>query len=83
MTTTSDEHTCLSVLFNISLKTAEGVVCYLYPGAMQRLKEKFERELQPGAFVITNSFAIPDWVPEKVIEVGDLWRSKIFLYRKI
>ncbi len=66
--------------FNTSLRDADGIVCYLYPKAMERLKEKFEKELKPGAFVITNTFAIPGWKPDKVLIVDDLWRSQIYLY---
>lgn len=68
--------------FTVSLKDADGVVCYLYPKAMQRLKEKFEKELQAGAFVITNSFAIPGWIPDKVVEVDDFFKSTIYLYNR-
>lgn len=67
--------------FTVSLEEADGVVCYLYPGAMKRLREKFEKEMKSGAFVITNTFAIPKWTPEKVIQINDLWRSSIYLYR--
>jgi len=48
---------------------------------MKRLKKKFQEELKPGAFVVTNTFAIPGWIPEKIIEVDDLWRSRVYLYR--
>ncbi len=67
--------------FKISLKGASGVVCYLYPGAMKRLKKKFQEELKPGTFVVTNTFAIPDWTPEKIVEVNDFWHSQVYLYR--
>lgn len=68
--------------FNVSLDQAEGVVCYLYPGAMERLKEKFEQELRPGTFVISNSFAVPGWKADKIVEVDDMWRSRIFFYQR-
>jgi len=66
--------------FKESLSDAKVIVCYLYPGAMARLKEKFKKELQEGAIVISNSFCIPGWKPTKVIEVGDFFRSEIYLY---
>lgn len=58
------------------------IVCYLYPAAMKRLKVKLERELRPGAVVITNTFAIPGWSPQNVTVTNDIYRSKIYLYRK-
>ena len=63
------------------LSTASLVVCYLYPGAMLKLKEKFENELRPGTFVVCNTFAVPGWVPERVIEVLDLYHTKVYLYK--
>jgi len=67
--------------FRDSLSDAGLVVCYLYPGAMERLKKKFEKELAPGTLVISNSFAIPGWEPEQVIKVSDFYRSKVYVYR--
>ena len=57
------------------------VVCYLYPGAMNRLRAKFEAELSPGAAVLTHTFAVPGWVPETVVRAPDLYRTPIYLYR--
>lgn len=67
--------------FSISLKEASLVVCYLYPKAMQKLKIKFEKELAPGTWVISNTFSVPGWVPLAIYEVNDLYRSKIYVYQ--
>lgn len=67
--------------FSVNLQDASLVVCYLYPGAMSRLKDKFLKELPPGSCVISNTFAIPGWAPEVVREVGDLYKTKVYLYR--
>lgn len=66
--------------FKANLQDAGLIVCYLYPKAMARLKGKFEQELRPGTWVISNTFAIPGWEPDQVIEVGDLYRTKIYVY---
>ena len=55
-------------------------VCYLYPGAMRQLKEKFIKELKPGTMIISNTFAIPGWIPQQVWEVNDLYKTKIYRY---
>ena len=65
-----------------SLKDADVIVCYLYPYAMRRLKEKFEKELKGGARVISNSFAVPGWKADKIVEVDDLFQSKIYVYTR-
>ena len=67
--------------FLLSLAEADVVVCYLYPGAMLKLKTKFERELKQGSWVISNSFAVPGWVPANTVQINDIWGSKIFIYQ--
>ncbi len=68
--------------FQVDLKGAHLIVCFLYPGAMEKLKEKFEKELQPGTLIVSNTFAIPGWKPIQIQEVKDLYRTKIYLYRR-
>lgn len=69
-------------LFSISLENATMVICYLYPGAMKRLQTKLDRELKKGTWVVSHTFALPGWKPLKVVEVNDLYRTKIYLYQK-
>jgi hypothetical protein len=68
--------------FAIPLSEASIVVCYLYPGAMSKLKLKFEKELRPGTLIISNTFAIPGWTPAAIAESKDLYRTKVYLYKK-
>ncbi|MCM3079413.1 SAM-dependent methyltransferase [Brevibacillus invocatus] len=56
------------------------VVCYLYPGAMQRLSPILSRQLAPGARVISVCFALPGWTPERVVTCRDLYRTKVYVY---
>ena len=67
--------------YTLPLHDVDMVVCYLHPKAMERLGKKFEEELKPGTYVVSHLFAIPEWKPEKVIEVDDLHQSKVYLYR--
>jgi len=62
------------------LAEAALVCCYLYPGAMARLRPKFEAELGPGAAVISNSFAVPGWPPAAVRRADDQYESLVYLY---
>ncbi len=41
---------------------------------MTRLERKFDGELVPGARVVCNLFALPNWIPEE--------KKPVFLYRK-
>lgn len=68
--------------FIVGFHSATMIVCYLYPGAMQQLKGKFEAELKKGTWVISNTFSIPNWKYEKSIEVQDIYKSKIYFYRR-
>ena len=65
----------------LSLTDAGLVFCYLYPGAMKQLKVKFESELPEGAWVISNTFAVPGWIAHQVIEVKDIYHTKIYIYK--
>ena len=68
--------------FQIPLNEASIVVCYLFPGAMERLKNKFDRELVSETLVISNTFAVPGWNPTKVLELNDIYHTKIYIYLK-
>ncbi len=67
--------------FAISLENATMIACYLYPGAMLKLRDKFEEELHTGAWVISHTFAVPDWKPLQTVTVNDLYHTKIYLYQ--
>jgi hypothetical protein len=69
-------------LFEVPLHDAACVVCYLFPGAMTRLRPKLEAELRPGAYVVSLTFAVPGWTPIRTEHVADLWRSPIYVYRR-
>lgn len=71
----------LKDFYNDPLNDAGLVICYLYPGAMIKLKEKFERELKPGTVVISNTFSVPEWEANQVYQVGDIHRSNIYVYK--
>lgn len=67
--------------FECSLHEKGMVVCYLYPGAMVRLREKFEKELSPEAYVVSHTFAIPGWKPLLTVHALDMYRTPIYLYQ--
>lgn len=66
--------------FKDPLQDASVAICYLYPGAMQKLKEKFEKKGDADLLIVTHTFAIPGWTPEKVIRVDDLYKTQIYFY---
>ena len=66
--------------FTVPLGQVDIVVCYLCGEVMPTLRTKLERELKPGAIVITNTFAVPGWEAQQIDQVDDFFRTKIYVY---
>ena len=64
-------------LFESDIHDATVVALYLLPEVNMRLRPRLLNELRPGTRVVTHSFAMGDWAPDKEIVVdGDhiyLW----------
>lgn len=60
---------------------ADIIVCYLYPGAMERLAHHWRSQCKPGAYIVSICFALPGWKPEKELVCKDIYRTKIYVYR--
>ena len=64
-------------LFESDIHDATVVALYLLPEVNMRLRPRLLSELRPGTRVVTHSFAMGDWAPDKEIVVdGDhiyLW----------
>ena len=52
-------------LFDTDLKPATVVTLYLLPSINLKLKPKLRSELRPGARVVSKSFDMGDWSPDK------------------
>ncbi len=68
-------------LFAADLGDAALVMCFLHPECMAKLKDKFEAELKPGTYVLSNFFAVPGWTPITGWTADDFHRSRVYLYR--
>jgi predicted RNA methylase len=62
--------------FREDLSKADIVTLYLLQSTNDKLKPKLERELRPGARVVSHAFTFNGWNPVKVDE-----ESKIFVYK--
>ncbi|HTW77556.1 MAG TPA: hypothetical protein VMG14_07345 [Thermoplasmata archaeon] len=60
-------------LFEVPLGEATVVSAFLWPGAMARLRPKFERELRAGARVVSRCHAIPEWTPTEYDRGSDVY----------
>jgi tRNA G10 N-methylase Trm11 len=56
-------------LLKTDLSRATVVAIYLDPEMNLRLRPKLLRELKPGARVVSNSFEMGDWKPDKVVKL--------------
>jgi len=63
-------------MFRVDLREATVVSAFLWPGAMARLRPKFEQELKPGARIVSRCHKIPTWMPEEYDPAAD-----VYLYR--
>ena len=64
-------------LFDLNFHDATVITAFLWPGAMARLRPKFEMELPAGARIVSHCHAVPGWTPEKYDKATD-----VYLYRR-
>jgi cyclopropane fatty-acyl-phospholipid synthase-like methyltransferase len=62
-------------LWSQDLNNFDAVVVFGMRHMMKRLEKKFERELKPGAKIVSNYFTLPTWRPSRE-------EDKIYLYIK-
>ena len=60
----------------VNLSEYNIVFCYLSNYYMNSLKEKFDKELKPGAKIISYAFKTKDWHKPEIVKLG-----KIFVYK--
>jgi hypothetical protein len=65
-------------LFEANISDATVVTLYLLPSINLKLRPKLFKDLKPGTRIVSHSFDMGDWEPEKKIEVDGrylyLWR---------
>ena len=68
---------------DISLKDADVVTLYLLTKSNEKLKPNLERDLKPGARVVSHDFSMPGWTPTLVEEIkGSTDTHTIYMYRR-
>jgi ribosomal protein L11 methylase PrmA len=58
-------------LFQADIRPATVVTLFLLPNINIKLKPKLLAELKPGTRIVSNTFDMGDWKPEKEATVGD------------
>jgi len=64
-------------LFDTDIRKATVVTLYLLPEVNLELRPKLLRELKPGTRIVSNSFDMGDWRPQKVVQVAG---SKLYCW---
>jgi hypothetical protein len=65
--------------FKMKLLEPKLIVCYLYPGAMQKLELKIDEEC-PQAMIISHTFAFPNRKPSQISFANDLYHTPLYIY---
>ena len=68
-------------IWDENLASHDIVYCFLSPAPMPRMFEKARAEMRPGTRFVSNSFAVPDVEPERIIAVDDGRKTRLFVYR--
>jgi len=68
-------------IWTCDLRQYDVVFAYLSPVPMERLWRKARAEMRPGTVFISSTFAVPEQVPHQTVEVDDLHRSTLLMWR--
>ncbi len=68
-------------LWDCDLSRYDLVFAYLSPVPMEKLWRKACAEMRPGTLFIVSTFAVPGQSPHEVVQVDDLHRSDLFVWR--
>ena len=60
-------------LFDADIHNATVVTLYLLPNVNLRLRPKLLAELKPGTRIVSHSFDMGDWKPDKQEQVEGAW----------
>ncbi|MCI4320148.1 MAG: class I SAM-dependent methyltransferase [Thermoplasmata archaeon] len=60
-------------MYALDLRPASVVTAFLWPGAMARLRQKFENELRPGTRVVSRCHPIIGWTPTQYDRAADVY----------
>lgn len=68
---------------DVSVKEADVVTLYLLTSANERLRPNLERDLRPGARVVSHDFSMPGWKPIRTEDLRETWGSHtIYVYKR-
>jgi len=66
-------------IFQINLKNADVIYCYLGCGMMKKLEDKFKQECKKDALIISYQFPLPNTEAIEIININK--KSKAYFYK--
>ncbi len=70
-------------LFNADIHEASVVTLFLLSSVNLRLRPKLLRDLKPGTRVVSNTFEMGDWKPQKEVQVNNPDEEETFLSHRL
>lgn len=70
-----------SSLWDCDLAAYDLAFAFLSPLVMVRLGDKVRQQMRPGSCLISSSFIVPDWQPDRVMQLADRRKTQLFCYR--
>ncbi len=69
-------------MFNCSFKDFDIIACFLMQPLMERFGQKLQTDASKGTVIYSNSFYIPDFRADEIIEVKGFYKfNNIYVYR--
>ncbi|MEK7528478.1 MAG: class I SAM-dependent methyltransferase [Patescibacteria group bacterium] len=69
-------------MFSVKMHKADVIFCYLLPGALKKLAEKFQKECKKGTKIISHTFRIQGMEPVKILRKNRRLRlPTVYLYQ--
>lgn len=62
------------------LSNASILFCYLFTGGMIDLHKKLKREIFHNVLIVSNTFALPSYLPTKTTRLKDIYQTPIYVY---
>jgi len=67
--------------WDVSLREADVVYCYMFPDVLSSVAGKLQRELRPGAWVVSARFPFPAWSPGRVVKRSSPPHDPLYVYQ--
>jgi len=57
------------------------IYCFLSPAPMPAIETQADKQIKPGAVLVSNTFALPEKTIHNIIAVDDLRKTQLFIYQ--